>query len=1249
MYGEKVGKKTIYGERGNDNIYCGWSWSDNFLDGGEDNDYIKGGECKDTLNGGSGKDTLHGGNDHDNLNGGEGDDLLNGDNNNDRLFGDGGKDTLYGNADNDAIDGGSGADQLYGGAGLDRVDGGDDNDTLYGGNDNDTLNGGNGDDSLNGGNDNDLLNGGNGDDILNGDSNNDKLYGETGNDKLSGNSGNDYLDGGASNDILCGGLGNDSYFFANAFGHDTIAADTFNTDDEVLFANIKHNQVKATLSGSDVLFKLDSDSGNDLLIQDWTTADGNRLNRFSFSDGYYELDNKLNWIASEEKTTTVAVYAKLCKAEWCINPTHKETCEPPGNFGFAKLKDKNGNDSYYRQNETNGFGGTAYVNDERKEVVIVYEGTDFWDWHWLELLLDPNQDLIKVAEKNKDGKNDIAILRGAKPDQFTDALQLYADVNYLLQSNSDTYLNYKITLTGHSLGGALAQLVAGYYANKVERIVDTITFNAPGAYDSLDDCVGSPKPVNDPIYNHIVNYSVYNDWIGHSEVMLDKSEPVGKRKLENPVDKNDLFPHNVSNFFNCRDIPLFAKNYITADGLTQKYELSKSFPVIFGSDKTESFSATLANNTVFKEDGQYRVYASAMVDNFDGSMSFFCGGGNDTVDAESADNYIEGGEGNDSLSGGAACDLIFGGNDHDLLNGNASNDYMDGEAGNDTMQGGTGNDTYVVDADGDLVLEGTGSGTDTVNSAINYTLGVNVENLTLTGTANINGTGNALNNVLTGNSGNNVLNGAAGNDSLDGGTGNDSMNGSTGNDSYAFDSANDYVFEAANQGVDTVFSTLNYTLGANFENLTLTGSANINGDGNTLNNKMTGNIGNNVLSGGADGNDSIYGLSGNDTLNGYAGNDVLDGGAGSDSLYGGQGNDIYYVESTGDRVIEGTGAGIDTVFSTLTQILGANVENLTLTGTASINGTGNAINNMLKGNSGNNILNGGASNDSMFGYAGNDSYYVDSAGDTLSEGASAGTDTVFSVVTRTLGNNFENLTLTGTANINGIGNALNNMLKGNSGNNILNGGAGNDSMFGYAGNDSYYVDSVRDSLYESANAGTDTVFSSVTRTLGSYFENLTLTGTTNIQGTGNTLANLLVGNSGNNTLSGGVGTDTLQGGSGNDLLYGGSDVDWLYGSSGNDKLYGGAGNDVYSFSANFGHDFIGIDGTNPNSKDKVQFVGLTHNQVTAALSGNDLVLTYGSGNNVTLDEWKASVNNRLNSFQFADGVYSYTGTTWKLR
>jgi trimeric autotransporter adhesin len=462
---------------------------------------------------------------------------------------------------------------------------------------------------------------------------------------------------------------------------------------------------------------------------------------------------------------------------------------------------------------------------------------------------------------------------------------------------------------------------------------------------------------------------------------------------------------------------------------------------------------------------------------------------------------------------------IYGLESNDVLRGGTNADILDGGTGNDSMTGLAGNDIYIVDSTTDSVVEAAGGGTDMVmSSAATYTLTANVENLTLTGTGNINGTGNTLGNAIVGNDGNNILNGGAGIDTMTGGAG---------DDTYVVDVLGDVIVEAANGGTDTVSTSITYSLDvlANVENLTLTGTANRNGTGNTLDNVITGNSGANTLNAGT---------------------------AGTDTLIGGAGNDIYIVNHAGVTVIEDVGAGTDTVQASVTTTLSDNVENLTLTGAAAINGTGNAGNNVIIGNGSDNILNAGtAGTDSLQGGLGNDTYIVDHAGVTVVE-TGVGTDTVESSVSFTLGANVEDLTLTGNDAINGTGNTGANTIIGNDAANTINsgGGTGVDTLIGGGGNDTYIVSNTGTTVVETVGGGTDTVQSSTSFTLaGTEVENLTLTGVGNTTATGNTGANVIVGNAGVNTITGGAGADTLTGGAGKDIFVVSATTDSSVGAS----------------------------------------------------------------------------------------------------
>ena len=452
----------------------------------------------------------------------------------------------------------------------------------------------------------------------------------------------------------------------------------------------------------------------------------------------------------------------------------------------------------------------------------------------------------------------------------------------------------------------------------------------------------------------------------------------------------------------------------------------------------------------------------------------------------------------DTIDGSPGDDDIFGYESNDTLYGGMGIDTLDGGTGADRMHGGLHDDTYIVDNAGDVVIEDSGanSGIDAVISSISYKLPANVERLLFRQDPNaVTGDGNDLDNYISGNRYNNVLYGRggadtlygyegrdaiyggsgidviyggedndrlygegeadtlygdAGDDELDGGSGADTMYGGLNNDTYFVQNDFDQVIEYSGQGRDTVFSALGtYTLTANVEDMVIEGASAFHGTGNALNNQIVGNGNANDLSG-MDGDDTLYGMEGDDWLSGGLG--------GTDHLHGGLGNDTYLIRDTLDVVHEAANEGIDTVTTTVSYALGANVENLTLAFGST--GIGNAQVNTITGNAYANTLDGLGGADTLIGRGGDDTYVVDNAGDVVTEVAGEGFDAVVASVSYTLAANtsIESLHTTfagGTGAINLTGNGFANTVVGNNGANVIDGGAGNDTLTGNGGADSF--------------------------------------------------------------------------------------------------------------------------------------------------------------------------------------------------
>ncbi len=1216
-----AGNDTLIGAEGSDELYGGdgndglagdaanvdvSAQGDDYLDGGAGNDSLIGYAGNDTLDGGADNDHLWGGTGDDELYGSEGSDTITGDDGDgtssgadyldggagdDNLYGEGGNDTIFGGDGNDQIDGdnglvGAGDDYIDGEAGADILVGGAGNDTIYGGDDNDQIDVGTG---------NNYIDGGIGDDIIVAADGNDAIYGSDGADQIWSGAGNDTLSGGAGNDSLTGATGNDTYLFGRGSGQDTIYDQdaTVGNIDTILFdSDILPADVVIRKSGAHLVISITGTTDTLVVYNGFEVTGAYQVEQIQFADATTWDMAAIKNIAVQGTEGNDVIYGFNTPDAMNGNGGNDVLYGYDGNDtldggagddyymrgggGDDLIYGGIGNDSLYGDEGNNsmfggegddqlfagnssgndmldgGPGNDSLIGDGGFDTLIGGDGNDV-----LSAYDDPTTMMGGLGDDQYSTTNNIDVIIIEYANEGHDIVISIAD-NYTLPANIEDLQLY--TYGGiNGTGNDLDNIITGNYCdNYLSGGAGNDTLDGMDGQDTLDGGTG-----NDYLTSTDSNWSEY--W-GADTFMFGRG-----------YDQDVISNHNVGAN---QDVVLLGNDILPSD-----IRLTKE-----GDNLVLSIIGTTDTLTIV----DWFSYTASQVQQIQFADSTVW----DT-------DYIElnaipvGTEGNDFLVGTSGSDILEGLGGNDQLYGFDGDDTLNGGTGEDGMYGGLGNDIYIVDNTYDYVAENIDEGTDTVQSSITYTLGANVENLTLTGTSSINGTGNTLANVLTGNSAANTLSG---------GTGADTMIGGAGDDTYIVDNTSDVVTENANEGTDMVQSAATFTLTNNVENLTLGGSSAISGTGNTLDNILIGNTAANTLTGGA-------------------GNDTLNGGAGRDTMRGGAGNDTYIVDNTSDVVTENASEGTDTIQSTVTYTLGSNVEDLTLTGASAINGTGNTLANILTGNSAANTLSGGAGADTMIGGAGNDTYIVDNTGDVVTENAGEGTDAVQSSVTYTLGSNVENLTLTGTTAINGTGNTLDNILTGNSaantltgdaGNDTLNGGAGNDTMRGGAGNDTYVVANTGDVVTENASEGTDTVQSSITYTVGSNVENLTLTGTSAINATGNTLDNVLTGNSAANTLTGDAGNDTLDGGTGNDTMRGGA---------GNDTYVVANTGDVVTENANEGTDTVqsSITYTVGSNVENLTLTGTsaingTGNTLDNALIGNGVVNTLtGDAGNDTLD------------------------------
>lgn len=1107
----------------------------------------------------------------------------------------------------------SGNDGLYGSSADEVFFGLEGNDEIAGYGGNDTIHGDAGNDDLLGGTGNDVLNGGDGDDTLDAGADDDVLSGGAGSDALFGGAGDDTLSGGAGNDTLRGGTGSDTYIFNLGDGQDTI----FDYDQ-----SSGRNDVLQFGEGIDPSAVTARRSNDDLVLTIAGTSDRVVIRYYFQNDGEagYHVD-EIRFFGEGATVWNFETIRSLVLVPTSGDDVLRgyETADTiAGGEGNDTLHGQGGDDTLLGQDGADtaygGSGDDTIIGGAGNDVLHGEAGSDLLNG-------DAGSDTLYGGADNDhlvgglgddhltggEGDDNYYFSAGDGQDTITDTQGLSTiylsglplDQIYFRRDGTSLVLNFLGSPDDHirltDFFDPLSQLAS--YGLRFDA-GNGITWQLSSA--ELDEASLLGTALNDVIHGNSLDNAIGGG--GGDDTLYGNG---GSDSLDGGAGDDALHGQAGNDLLSGGDGSDHLDGGTGADQL-----LGGAGDDTYVVDDTGDVVTEVVNSGA---DTIRSSISYALPDNVERLELI----GTEAIDATGNDagNALVGNLGDNVLRGLAGDDTLDGGAGNDVLEGGHGHDVLDGGVGIDQLIGGIGDDRYRVDDSSDVVVELAGQGADTVEStAYSYTLSDNVEHLILVDGSNayeaISGIGSQ---TLTGNSYGNRL---------DGGVGSDTLIGGLGDDIYVIDSTGDVIVENADEGTDTVESSISYTLGATLENLTLLGSADLN---------ATGNDGDNVIQG-------------------NEGSNRIEGGEGADTLSGGAGDDYYVAVSADDSVHEYAGEGVDTVervFET-NLVLESNVENLIL-GAGITTGNGNGLDNTIAGNAedntlggwggddvlhgldgddalfggdgtdtllggiGNDYLDGGVGVDLLEGGAGNDVYIINDSADVVVEAAGAGTDQIQTTASYALSANIENLFLMEGGAIDGTGNALDNYIAGNSDANVIDGGAGSDTLVAGAGDDSLIGGTGDDKYVFDENSGSDVIdnsdggFDGVFFTGGVTRERLSFSRdgddllifidaattpsvrvlnhflggnaaidyvqpdggfyltTTEINqivaggGTGGEYDQVIEGTASGEQLVGGTGKDLIKGLAGNDQLFGMGGNDTLQGGDGDDYLAGGNG------------------------------------------------------------------------------------------